>query len=237
MFGILASAALMPAPVRLGAPWPVRARAPWPVRARAPLLLDASDELQEELDALRTLYRQDVESLQYTVDALTAQLEGRGDGSSRTSSDPEVSELEAELAEYKDRALRAEAELEDTRAEIVAVKQLAADDVLANEGLMRDLEEQLREAKAIGQAERDGGGAVGETNQELREQIADLLEALQEAEVASAELMALRPKYAELELKLKGGSKIGLGTAPSAGVMDMKISDEDGDSCTNELDW
>ena len=212
MFGILASAALMPAPVRLGAPWPVR--------ARAPLLLDASDELQEELDAL------------------TAQLEGRGDGSSRTSSDPEVSELEAELAEYKDRALRAEAELEDTRAEIVAVKQLAADDVLANEGLMRDLEEQLREAKAaIGQAERDGGGAVGETNQELREQIADLLEALQEAEVASAELMALRPKYAELELKLKGGSKIGLGTAPSAGVMDMKISDEDGDSCTNELDW
>ena len=230
MFGILASAALMPAPVRLGAPWPVR--------ARAPLLLDASDELQEELDALRTLYRQDVESLQYTVDALTAQLEGRGDGSSRTSSDPEVSELEAELAEYKDRALRAEAELEDTRAEIVAVKQLAADDVLANEGLMRDLEEQLREAKAaILQAERDGGGAVGETNQELREQIADLLEALQEAEVASAELMALRPKYAELELKLKGGSKIGLGTAPSAGVMDMKISDEDGDSCTNELDW
>ena len=63
-------------------------------------------------------------------------------------------------------SLRAEAELEDTRAEIVAVKQLAADDVLANEGLMRDLEEQLREAKtAIGQAERDGGGAVGETNQ------------------------------------------------------------------------
>ena len=55
---------------------------------------DASQELQSEVDALRSLYASDVDALQQSVEELTAQVEQQGgDGAEDGPKDERVSEL------------------------------------------------------------------------------------------------------------------------------------------------
>ena len=170
---------------------------------------EKTDDLRDELEALRELYASDVSALQAEVDELTAQCErasGTDGGDDAGNVDARIAELTDELAETRERALRAEADLEDTAAELEAVRALSSQDAAAHEAVVEELREELRTARAeladpvLGGRDEEAQRTIGE----LRSQVSDLLaqlEGLQEGAVA--ELMTLRPKLAALEEQVR----------------------------------
>lgn len=189
---------------------------------------DEASELREELEALRMLYTEDVAGLQETVDELRA--DGNDNGSGSASADvAEIAEIISERDDWRDRALRAEADRTDAMAECSAVQALAAEDVAARDATIEELGDELRSARAAtAQAELDGGGEAGVTNRELRAQVAELMVALEASQEGAAELMLLRPKVAELERRLRGEEDgAGVGRPPSDGIMEMLTGEAD----------
>ena len=171
---------------------------------------DASEELQAEVDALRSLYASDVDALQQSVDELTAQVEKQGGGGEEEGpTDERMAELTAERNELRGRALVAEADLADAVAELDAVRVLAGQDAAAHESAMEDMSEQLDAAKAAAAEAALVGGDEGaqEVIRELRGQVSELLSALEQVQGgAVAELMTLRPRIAEMERERDGTS-------------------------------
>ena len=169
---------------------------------------DASEELQAEVDALRSLYASDVDALQQSVDELTAQVEKQGGGGEEEGpTDERMAELTAERNELRGRALVAEADLADAVAELDAVRVLAGQDAAAHESAMEDMSEQLDAAKAAAAEAALVGGDEGaqEVIRELRGQVSELLSALEQVQGgAVAELMTLRPRIAEMERERDG---------------------------------
>ena len=176
------------------------------------------ETLQEELDALRILYETDVQGLQEEVDEMRSERGGDGaSGAGPEAAAAEIARLTKELDAERLRAARAEATATDAREELAASRALAAEEDAMRAEDIAALSEKLRQAERALAEERLGGGgggggggadasasgddAMGEAS-ELREQVAGLLEVLEQREAAMQDFMALRVRVAELEAEL-----------------------------------